>query len=163
MHKELRNLVFSLLIGLLLIFISQSVSADSSGLSVTASVLSKSRCKFQTKASALDYGTLDPSSGGDATVVTTLGFVCNGSAPSATFLISQDNGLNGTGPSNNRMQHTVLLTEFLPYSLVLSPTSATVPKGVIQTLTVTGTINAVDYQNAMIGSYSDTVVISITP
>ncbi len=163
MKTQIKGLILCFSIATLFITAKEGISADPSALSVSGSVLSKNKCKFQTKASALDYGNLDPASSVDVTAVTTLGFVCNGSTPSATFLMTQDNGLNATGPGNNRMQHTSILTEFLPYSLALSPSSATVPKGLTQTLTVTGTVNFVDYQSATFGSYSDTVVITITP
>ena len=61
------------------------------------------------------------------------------------------------------MQHTTIATEFLPYSLSLSPTSATVLRLVEQTLTVTGTIQPFQFQNAASGVYRDTVVITLTP
>ncbi len=146
-----------------LVIIQNGQAADSNVLTVSASVLSKSVCKFNTKTSALDFGNLDPGSASNVTAVTTIGFKCVGSAPMATFLITQDDGLNETGPGNNRMQHATVLTEFLPYTLSLSPTSATVPKNSPQTLTVTGTVIAADYQNAFIGSYADSVVITIDP
>jgi hypothetical protein len=61
------------------------------------------------------------------------------------------------------MRHTTITTEYLPYSLTLNPTSGTVPKNTDQTLTITGKVKGVDYQDALAGSYSDTVVISIAP
>lgn len=61
------------------------------------------------------------------------------------------------------MQHTAFPGEFLAYALSLSPTSATVPKGVAQTLTVTGTIQPFEFQNARAGGYLDTLVITLTP
>jgi len=160
---RLKRLLFYLSIATVFAVAKQTIAAGPTVLSVTATVLSKSVCKFQTKASALAFGNLVPSSGANVTAVTTIGFVCNGSAPNATFLMTKNNGLNGTGPGNNRMRHATLLSEFIPYSASLSPSSATVPKGVVQTLTVTGTVNALDYQNAAIGSYSDAVIITITP
>jgi hypothetical protein len=61
------------------------------------------------------------------------------------------------------MRHTTITTEYLPYSLTLNPISGTVPKNTDQTLTITGTVKGVDYQDALAGSYSDTAVISIAP
>ena len=51
----------------------------------------------------------------------------------------------------------------MAYSLSLTPTSATVPRGVDQTLTVTGTIQPFEFQNVRAGTYQDTVVITLTP
>lgn len=139
------------------------MAAGSNTLSVTAAVLSKSICKFKSATSTLNFGALDPSSSVNVSSSATVIFVCNGSAPNATFFISEDYGLYKTGPGANRMRHATVLTEFLPYSLTLNPTSATVPKGVNQTLTVSGTVTAANYQNALMGNFADTVIITLTP
>jgi spore coat protein U-like protein len=81
----------------------------------------------------------------------------------ATFFISDDDGLYETGPNANRMRHTTLGTEYIPYTFTLNPTSGTVPKNSTQTLTITGTVNGVTYQDAATGNYSDTVVITLAP
>lgn len=81
----------------------------------------------------------------------------------ATFSISDDDGLYETGPNANRMRHATILTEYLPYSFTLNPTTGTVPRNVNQTLTISGMVRGVDYQDASVGAYSDTVVISIVP
>lgn len=132
-------------------------------LTVTAVVLSKSNCKFNSATSALNFGALNPASSSDVTVNTTVIFVCRGSAPIATFFIIDDDGLYETGPDTNRMRNTTVTTEYLPYSLTLSPITASVPRNVNQTLTISGTVRATDYQNAYVGSYLDTVVLSIDP
>jgi len=76
---------------------------------------------------------------------------------------TDDDGLNESGLNANRMRHTTILTEYLPYSFTLSPTSGTVPKNTDQTLTISGTVLGVNYQDASVGAYSDTVIISIAP
>lgn len=138
-------------------------AADNSIVSVTATVLSKSQCKFNSATSTLNFGNLDPANPIDVNATTTVIFRCGGSAPNATFFMTDDDGLYETGLNANRMRHTTVLTEFIPYSLTLNPTSGTVPKNVNQTLTISGTVLGVNYQNAYAGSYSDTVVISIEP
>jgi hypothetical protein len=138
-------------------------ASDSNVVSVTATVLSKSQCKFNSKTSNLNFGNLDPANPIDKTTSTSITFRCGGSAPNATFSITDDDGLYETGPDANRMRHTTITTEYLPYSLTLNPTSGTVPKNTDQTLTITGKVKGVDYQDALAGSYSDTVVISIAP
>ena len=138
-------------------------AAGSTTVSVSATVLSKSNCRFFAASAALNFGSLDPANSSDATINTTITFRCGGSAPNATFFIGQDYGLHETGPGANRMQNTTVLTEYLPYTITLNPLTNTVPKNVVQTLTISGSIIASDYKNAYIGSYSDTVVISIAP
>jgi spore coat protein U-like protein len=138
-------------------------AADTHVVSVTATVLSKSQCKFNSKTSNLNFGNLEPANPIDKTTSTSITFRCGGSAPNATFSITDDDGLYETGPNANRMRHTTITTEYLPYSLTLNPTSGTVPKNTDQTLTIAGTVKGVDYQDALSGSYSDTVVISIAP
>ena len=138
-------------------------SADSGSLGVFAVVPSKNNCKFTGGAITLNFGNIDPASPANATASATSAFTCNGSAPLATFFISAGDGLYSSGPGARRMQHTAFPGEFLAYALSLSPTSATVPKGVAQTLTVTGTIQPFEFQNARAGGYLDTVVITLTP
>lgn len=132
-------------------------------ISMTATVLSKSQCKFNTAASALNFGDLDPANPTDKTVFTTIIFRCNGSANPATFFISDDDGLYETGPNANRMRHATITTEYLPYSITLNPVTDTVPRLTNQTLTVTGIVKGLDYQGIWAGGYSDTVIISINP
>jgi len=140
-----------------------ALGAENRDLGVSAVVPSASNCKFNNGAVALDFGTIDPASGSNATATATKTFKCGGSAANATFSISAGDGLHSSGPGARRMQHTTDATEFMAYSLSLSPTSATVPKNVDQTLTITGTIQPFEFQNVRAGTYQDTVVISITP
>ena len=154
-----------LLVGsLLLAGVGGSVQAAGTGsLAVSAVVPSKNVCKFSAGSMALNFGTVNPASTVDSTATVTTGFSCNGSAPLATFFISAGDGLYSTGPGSRRMRHATIATEFMAYSLVLSPSSATVPKGSVQTLTVTGTIQPFQFQNVPAGTYQDTVVITLTP
>lgn len=132
-------------------------------LTVTATVLSQSNCRFQTSTATLSFGTID--SGGilNASASSAVTFKCTGSAPSAAFFISHDNGLHASVVGTRRMQHTTLPTVFLPYQISASPQTGTVPKNVDQTVTLTGTVLATDYQSARAGSYADTVVLTISP
>lgn len=148
----------------MLIFMAVSIGyAASSTVSVTAVVLSKSNCKFNSATAALNFGNLDPTTPIDRTITTSITFICHGSANPATFSITDDDGLYKTGTDANRMRHTTVITEYLPYSLTLNPTSGTVPKNTNQTLTISGTVKGTDYQNAYVGNFSDTVIISISP
>lgn len=148
------------------IFMATNISfaADSNIVSVTATVISRGNCTFCSKTATLDFGSLDPGSPIDKSASTTIIYRCQaqGNSP-ITFAITDDDGLYEAGPDAPRMRHTTQPTEYLPYSLVLSPTSGTVPKTKEFPLTVTGTVRGVDYQDARIGSYSDRVVVSIEP
>ena len=61
------------------------------------------------------------------------------------------------------MRHSTNFAEFLPYSLALSPTSGSAPKNVSQPLTATVTIPVASFQQAIVGTFADTVVITVSP
>lgn len=155
-------LIFSLVV-MSLAFLQTSHAADTRTVTVTATVLSKNQCKFSSATAALAFGTLDPANPVNKTVNTSITFRCMGSSPIATFFISDNDGLYETGPNANRMRHTTLPTEYIPYVFSLSPTSGTIPKNTYHTLTINGTVNGTDYANAATGTYSDTVVVTIAP
>jgi spore coat protein U-like protein len=111
----------------------------------------------------LNFGALDPIRPVDVATSTAVGFVCRGSAPIATFAITENGGLYSAGPGTNRMRHATVLSEYLPYRLALEPDSGTVPKNARQTLTITGTLRGADYSGSSAGSYADTVVVDILP
>ncbi len=139
-----------------------SASGDTGTLAVTATVLSKSVCKFDTKTATLDFGPLDPAVAADVNATASVGFVCRGSAPVAAFLFTDDNGQNPSGPGARRMRHAAA-PEFLPYGIAFSPASGTVPKNVHRTLTISGTVRWTDFRGSMAGPYADSVVVSILP
>lgn len=146
----------------LLMFAGVSLLAGSRALAAdTATVISKSNCKFSTTTAALAFGTLDPGNPVDVTRTATLTVRCGGSAANATYLITDDDGLHQSGAE--RMQHALTSTEFLPYSFSYAPASATILKNADQTITVTGTVTGANYQNALAGSYSDTVTLTLAP
>jgi len=138
--------------------------ADTGALSVSAVVLSKSNCRFSSNAAiALDFGSIDPSSGTNATATATSGFSCAGSADLASFSITASDGLHAIGAGARRMRHASALTEYMAYSLSLTPTGGTVPKNDVTTLTITGIITPGAFGSALAGAYSDTVAITLNP
>lgn len=141
----------------------ESFAAGTNSLSVTATVISKNICKFNTATSTLAFGALNPASTADATSSTNVVIRCVGSSPSASFLIAQNSGLYSTGAGANRMRNTTVTTEFLPYSLTINPATAIIPKNTNTTITISGTIIANNFQNAYVGNYQDTVVLTLTP
>ncbi len=154
---------FLIILVLNIVLFQQAFAANTSTVSVSATVVSKSNCKFRSATAALNFGILDPSNPVNKSVNTSINFRCAGSAPIATFFITDDDGLYETGLDANRMRHTTINTEYIPYTFTLNPTSGTVPKNTDQTLSISGTVNGTDYQNAATGTYSDTVVITLTP
>ena len=138
-------------------------AADTDIVTVNAMVLSKSNCKFNSATAAIAFGNLDPANPIDKTVNTPITFRCAGSSPMATFFISDDDGLYETGPNSNRMRHTTVGTEYIPYTFTLNPTSGTVPKNSTQTLIISGTVKGVAYKEAAAGNYSDRVIITLEP
>jgi hypothetical protein len=61
------------------------------------------------------------------------------------------------------MRNMAVATEYLPYTITLTPRTATIRRRTNQTLTITGTVFASDYQNAYVGSYQDRLTITIVP
>lgn len=138
-------------------------AAGTTTLFVGATILSASNCKFNTPGpTPLAFGSIDPASAADATTNVPVVFRCNGAAGTAVFQVTSDDGLYETGPGASRMRHATDASAFLRYSLAL-PISGSVPKNTDQTLTVTATIRAADFRDALVGDYADTVVLVIAP
>ena len=140
-----------------------AVAAGSHALSVSASVLSKNTCRFQTTGpTALPFGTIDPGTTAPITVGLTLQYRCNGSDPVASWNVASDDGLYEAGAGQPRMRHATVLTSFLPYTLTF-PAAGTVPRNTITNMSISATLTPADFANARVGAYADTVVLSITP
>ncbi len=148
---------------LLALMPSAAVAMGLATLTASATVLSKSQCRFNTASVTLDFGALEPTAPTDKSSSTPLDFVCRGSANPATFFISMDNGLHDGGTGQKKMRHTAVPSGYIAYGLSLSPASATVPRNAPQALTITGTVLSNAYRTAPAGNYSDTVVITIAP
>ncbi len=135
----------------------------SSTVSVQATVLSKSNCRFSTATATLALGNIDITSNNDVTAETNITIRCGGAAPLATYIITHDDGLYESGPNQNRMRHSTIITEFLPYSFTINPATATVPRNTNRTVTLSATVKATDFADAIAGLYNDTVTLSINP
>ncbi len=139
------------------------VAAGTHTILVGATVLSASNCRFTNAGpTALSFGTIDPSSTSDKTASASIGFRCSGSAGTAVYNVTSDDGLYESGPGAARMRHATDTTQFLKYTVNL-PQSGAVPKNTNQTLTVTGTVLVADFQNAIAGTFADSVVLTIAP
>jgi hypothetical protein len=142
----------------------QAHAATSSGIvAVSATVVSQNQCKFNTTNLTLALGTIDPRSPLATSQSVTTTITCVGNAANATYFITSNDGLYSTAVNSPRMRHVSLPTQFMPYALAITPASATIPKNVAQTITITGTVLSADVQTLAPGGYSDTVVITLTP
>mgnify|MGYP001563220004 CR=1 FL=1 len=122
-------------------------------------------CVFSTTTATFAFGNLNTGNPIDVNISATLSFKCAGGPPGTmwTYAVTDDDGLYETGIDANRMTNATVSTQYLPYTFTYAPTSGTVPRNTNQTLTINGTIKGIDYQSASVGSYSDTVILSITP
>jgi spore coat protein U-like protein len=162
MRRHIQKILQGIVVVMILLPDAKVMAAGGT-LTVSATVLSNNTCIFLSVNSAINFGALNPANSTDVNASTTIRFFCWGSSPMVTFLISDNDGLYETGPNANRMRNTAIPTEYLPYSLTLNPTTATVPRFSLRTVTLTGTVRAVDYQSAYVGSYADTVIVTIAP
>lgn len=143
---------------------TQAHAGTTSGaLVVSATVISKSQCKFNIRNMTLGLGSIDPLSTLSVSQSVTTTITCAGNAANATYFISSNDGLYSTGTNAPRMRHDTLTTQFMPYTLTISPASATILKNVAQTITITGTVVPANVRDLPVGGYSDTVVITLTP
>lgn len=161
--RRLAPLWRPLLAAFALLVSAQALAAGSHTIDVSAVVLSKNTCRFTTAGpTALAFPAIDPAQAGNSVASASTTFRCNGSSAVAVYSVTSDDGLNETGLGQPRMLHTTAAGNFLPYSLNL-PANGSTPRNVVTTLTVTGTITPAQFANALPGSYTDTVVMTIQP
>jgi hypothetical protein len=141
-----------------------TAQAGSNSLAVTATVISKGVCKFQTSSATLNFGTINPASTATATASTTIQVRCTGAGSNSTvtYSLAAGNGLYPLGAGLRQMRNTTTTTEFMAYSLTVPP-GATIPKNTITNVTISGSVAPAAFQNAAAGGYSDTVVLTLDP
>lgn len=117
-------------------------------------------CLFQSRGLFMSFGTLDPSSGRDVLVAVSGANTAGDCAPGQTMTISGDNGLNFNGSRN--MRNTT--GDLIAYSLRGVPQSRPGPgNGRYVVFTFDGAVAWSAYANAPSGTYTDTVIISVSP
>ncbi len=138
-------------------------AADTATVTLNATVIGV--CKFDTTSATVTIanggagGTIDPSGTGDATGTATLDYRCsNGTSP----------GFSTTPTSPTSVVCTTSATcgtTSMPVSVAFSGASvgSGMGSGQGKTVTVTGTITEANYVNAQVGSYSRSLVVSLTP
>jgi hypothetical protein len=157
-RKMKKILVLALAMGLVLALGGVAMAAGTNTLTVNASVTGT--CKFSTATSTLNFGALDPSVGTNAPGSTTTQFWCTKGV--TTDNITADNGANWSG--TKRQMKDPVSTDVIPYTLTVTKDgSANTGPALPRTLTIDGQVLGTDYTSKSAGSYSDTVVISITP
>lgn len=121
-----------------------------------------SNCQFRARGLSMNFGALDPSSGSNVAAglsAATLGADQAGDCQQLTMTIDGDSGQNGT-----RRLRNAAGTDFIPYALVGLPAAMPAPGNTkYTTFSFSGMILWNSYANATAGSYSDTVIISVTP
>lgn len=123
-------------------------------------------CLFQAKGLAMSFGILDPSNAVTVMVpvaAATLNANKVGDCPSSrTMVITADDGQNFVGSRRMRKGAT---SDYIPYSLSpVSPNNEPGPgNNNYVTFTFSGTVAGTAYEGASAGSYSDTVIITVSP
>ena len=117
------------------------------------------KCFFQSKGLSIDLGqNLDPSSNSDVIISLSPVYLAGDCAPGQTMTISGDNGLNYNGTRNLKGNG-----DLIPYSLGLPFNMPGPGNSQYVPFPFNGSILGRAYANASAGSYSDQVIISVTP
>jgi spore coat protein U-like protein len=121
-------------------------------------------CGFQAKGLSMSFGSLDPSSGANITrSVNAATLNANRVGDCSAGQTMQVSGGNGQyfGGGSRRMSNG---SDFIRYSLSLPLSGLPGPgNGTYVAFTFNGTVLGTDYANASAGTYSDTVVITVSP
>ena len=145
--KALKGIIIAIVLTLVA---STSFAAGSTDLTVQANVLGT--CAFNAAAYTMDFGNLDPAAAVDTNINTTLDFTCA-------------NGVNYTIDDISGARTMAGATDNLPYSIAAYAVNG-VGTGAAQSVTLTGTVLAADYDLASgraAEAYSETVTININP
>lgn len=153
----MKKLIAANLIAAGLLVSGAGLAADTNTLTVSASVTGT--CKFNSATSTLNFGALDPSLSTNPTVTNTTNYWCTKGTAAST---SAGNGQNYSGSS--RQLKGPGATDLIKYALTLSGGTQTGQGPATPlTLTMSGDINNADYIGQSVGSYSDSVTLTITP
>lgn len=136
--------------------------ASGTTLNVSATVLSRNNCRFTIATPAtMAFVPINPAAAADVNASVAWQFRCLGSDNTVGFLITASDGGNHSG--GTRRMRMGLTSNYLPYSLSITPSSGNANKGDFVNFTIQGTVLAGDGSIAMAGSYSDTVQVTIVP
>jgi hypothetical protein len=140
-------------------FASGSALADSKNIDINASVTGV--CKFNSTASnpVITIGPIDPSGAGDVTGTVAVVYKCTkGTSPGFTVPGSDTLACTGGGctvPTDTLAVYSITSTN--------DGTGSGFGSGQDKNLNVTAKVRQSDYQNAVVGSYSHTITVSVSP
>jgi spore coat protein U-like protein len=120
-------------------------------------------CRFQSGSTtgAMGFGTLVPGSGATATAQTSLNIRCSPAADFALLTVNLTSANGGAGTYQMlRIGGGASIAYGLSYSAVLETST---PQRIDARLIVSGTIAPAAYNNALSGSYLDTLTILVGP
>jgi len=132
-------------------------------LMITLAASAYANCRFQSGSTtgAMGFGTVVPGSGATATAQTVLNIRCSPSGDFPLLSVSFTSANGGAGTYQlARIGGGAFISYGLGYSAV--PNSST-PAQIDARLTITGTIAPAAYNNALAGSYLDTLTILVGP
>ena len=140
-----------------------ATAADNQNLTVNAVV--NGVCKFTTSAQTLSFGTIDPSAVGPLSASgATVSYKCTKDTTGAA--VTFGDGLNSTGVGARQMKLGAT-TNVLPYTLSATGGGVTGTGfgtgSIASSLTFNSQITAANYANLPAGTYTDTVLMSISP
>lgn len=110
-------------------------------------------CTFTGSGGSINFPALDPSVSATLTAFVDIQVRCIPASTSPSFGFS---GANGSAPL--QMKHATQ-NAFIPYTVA----AANLGGGSTKTIRITGTVLAVNYQNAFVGSYFDTLQTTVLP
>jgi len=110
-------------------------------------------CTFTSAGSAINFPTLDPSVSATLTAFMDIQVRCIPASITTTWGFS---GANGSAPL--RMKHASQ-NAYIPYTIATTSLGG----GSTRTWRITGTVLAANYQNALVGSYSDILSATVLP
>jgi hypothetical protein len=142
---------------------SQGLAANTSAIAISVAVLTKNACSFNTgsQTATLGFPAIDPSSSSNVTASVNLSIRCTGSGNPVVYSIASNDGLHKLGPGQPQMADTGA-AHLLAYTLN-TPLSGSVPKNTDSNVTITGTITRAQFANAVPASYTDSVVLTVSP
>jgi spore coat protein U-like protein len=134
-----------------------ALAADTANVGVSATV--QGVCKFNAGAKTVSF-VLDPSLNADVngTYSQPAFFCTNGTS----YTISDNDGLHSPAVGVQRMRHSTL-AEFIPYTFTYTASGTGTGASNPINMNIASTVTAASFLNASVGSYADTVVLSITP
>lgn len=149
---------------LILTFITAGLShAATSSVKVSAAVIRKNQCAFDTNISSMNLGVLDPERPVDKATSTSLILKCTGIDDRTNFVIGEDSSsVNDNLKGERQMRHETEDSS-IPYKISVNNVTGEAQSDREHSIVVSVRVKGADYLNVYSGSYSDVVYVSISP